>query len=108
MTLTDEPLLAELARLRAENTKLRALVRQELEQESQRIALETGFTPRLAGYKYPLPFMRVGQAFFVSNRKHGGTLRAMVSYWGRKQGKKFTVRADVCDGVKGWRVVRWE
>lgn len=108
MNVTDEPLLAEVARLRAENMRLRALVRQEQRQERERIAVETGFTPRLAGYKYPLPFMRVGQAFFVSNRKHGGTLRAMVSYWGRKQGKKFTVRTEVRDGVKGWRVVRWE
>lgn len=108
MILTDEPLLAEIERLRAENRALRALVRQE-----RREALAASPTGRItyersAPYRWPIPQLEVGGAFFVPDQKLLGTLRTSACYWQRKhQGKRFSTLRVKVNGVKGIKVVRW-
>lgn len=101
-------MLVELERLRHENQRLRLQLKRELAEEQKRIEETTGFRPRLAGYKYPIPYMRVGESFFVPDKSRQRCLRAMASYWGQKLGKRFSVRSWTHQGVKGIKVVRWE
>lgn len=56
-------------------------------------------------YRYPFDKMEVGDSFFFEGHPITGSanVRAAAQIWGKRRGRKFTVRA-VPDGYRVWRI----
>lgn len=55
--------------------------------------------------KYPFAQMAVGDSFFAPNRPQNA-FGTFIALWGKRDGRKFTTRIRVENGVRGVRVWR--